>query len=113
MHLGITAAQLGVLFVLQEHPKLRKSDLAEQLSCTKAAITALTERLHTSGHLRKTPCENDKRSTRLTLTPKGLSVVQKGTPLVRTLQSKLTEGFSDSEIKILTRFLQQTIETNQ
>lgn len=107
--LGITAAQLAALFVLAKHPNLRQSELANELACTKGAITTLTERLCSAALVHKTPCSEDRRATRLALTEKGRNCLNQGEPLVANFQKELTSGLNEAEVATIMRFLQHAI----
>ena len=108
--LGLSAAQLGALFVIEKSPDLRQSALAKALSCTKPAVTSLAQRLEDAGLTERRPCPEDGRATRLRLTRKGKRVVQKGKAHVAKLQAMLCEGYSDEEIAVVARFLGTAIE---
>lgn len=108
--LGLTAAQLGALLVLEKSPDLRQSELAKALSCTKSAITSLSERLEQGELVERRACPDDGRATRLRLTRKGKRTVQRGKAHVATMQEKLSEGFSEQEIALVARFLGTAIE---
>ena len=108
--LGVTAAQLGALFIVDEQPGLRQNALAEGLSCNKSAVTALVERLSERELIERSPCPDDGRATRLRLTRRGKRTVEKGRPMVARLQDRLTDGFSRAEMQTVARFLRATIE---
>jgi DNA-binding MarR family transcriptional regulator len=111
--LGLTAAQLGALLVLDKSPDLRQSELAKALSCTKPAVTSLAERLEEAVLIERRPCPDDGRAMRLRLTRKGKGVLRGGKAHVAKLQAKLCEGFSEEEIAIVARFLGSAIERFQ
>ncbi len=73
---GLTTAQLAVLAVVDAQQPVRQGRVAEQLSLTEQALTAMVRRLDGQGHLRRLPDPDDGRSTLLELTSSGRSTLQ-------------------------------------
>lgn len=108
--LDITGAQLGALFVLGETPDCTPGDLAERLDLNASAVTGLADRLEKAGFITRRPHEDDRRVTLLSLTDAGRDRVRASKPLMADVNSQLTEGFSDEEMALITRFLDTTAQ---
>ncbi len=66
--LGVSRSDLRALNLL-EHGPLRPVELAAELRLTKAAITALIDRLAAAGYVRRTAVPGDRRSVAVELQP--------------------------------------------
>jgi DNA-binding MarR family transcriptional regulator len=108
--LGITATQLGVLFILEKRPGALPKEVSEALGINKSAITALIDRMEAAKLVRRQPSEDDGREVHLHATPDGLAKSTAARPILARLNSRLTDGFSEREIAIVGRFLQSILE---
>ena len=108
--LGVPVTQLGVLLFVQQHPECLQKEVAEALGLKLPAVTGLVGRMEASGLLRKQPCPQDGRASRLQLTPRGRALLGKAGPLITELNGRLTAGFSEAEIKVVLRFLNGILE---
>jgi DNA-binding MarR family transcriptional regulator len=108
--LGITATQLGVLFILEENPGALLKDVSDVLGINKSAITTLVDRMETAGLVRRQPSAHDGRAVHLLATREGLAKAAAARPILARLNSQLTEGFDEREITTIGRFLQSILE---
>jgi DNA-binding MarR family transcriptional regulator len=108
--LGITATQLGVLFILERTPGALPKEVSEALGINKSAITGLIDRMEAAKLVCRKPSEDDGRVVHLHATPDGLAKSAAARPILARLNSKLTEGFSEHEIAAVGRFLQSILE---
>jgi DNA-binding MarR family transcriptional regulator len=108
--LGVTTAQLAALYYVAKHDGCSLSDVAGVLDTNKSALTALARRLESSGVIRREPNPDDARGTRLFLTEKGKAVRTQSFAVMRRLTAEATEGFSESELDVLFRFLNTVVE---
>jgi DNA-binding MarR family transcriptional regulator len=108
--LGITATQLGVLFILEKAPGALPKEVSEALGINKSAITALIDRMEAAKLVRRQPSNDDGRVVHLYATPEGLAKSAAARPILACLNSRLTDGFSEREIAIVGRFLQSILE---
>lgn len=109
-HLGVTAAQLPVLFYLAKRSEARPSELAEALHANAAAITGLTARMEAAGLLLRRPTPDDGRGQALSLTAAGRRVAERALPAVASVQAELLAGFGEHEVEIVLRFLHTVAE---
>lgn len=106
---GLTSAQCGVLFFVAKHDGCLLKELAEGLGLKNAAITGLVARTEKTGCLRRDASPDDARATKLHLTAKGQRKLREIGALNQTLQARLTEGFAESELALIARFLEHVI----
>ena len=76
----------------------------------KSAVTALAKRLERSGVLRREPNPDDARGTRLFVTERGKTVRAQSLAVIRRLTAEATQGFSESEMDVVFRFLTAIVE---
>jgi len=106
---GLTSAQCGALFYVAKHDGCLLKELAEGLGLKNAAITGLVARTEKTGCLRRDPSPDDARATKLHLTPKGQRKLREIQALNQTLQARLSEGFDESELSLVARFLEHVV----
>lgn len=106
--LGVTAAQLGILMMVHRSPGCTQREVSEALQIRESGLTAATARLDALSLLRRE--RRDGRSLALWLTEEGERIVDRGHPLVRMLEERLAEDFSDEELLVVERFLHTAIE---
>ncbi len=103
--LGISATQLTVLMVLRERNDCLMKELAAALMLDSSAITGLARRMQENDLIRKTPCSEDSRASRLSLTDKGSRLLKQGLPLLREVSAAMDHGFSEDELDTVARYL--------
>ena len=72
---GLTASQLLLLQVLDEHGETTAGQIAAHMGITQATTTALLQKLETSGMIQRRRGEKDRRQVLLSLTDKGQKVL--------------------------------------
>ena len=72
----INAHERLALVHLWESGSMTMSELGERIPLSRAAVTALTDRLERMGYLRRTPHAEDRRTLRIELTDAGLALSQ-------------------------------------
>jgi DNA-binding MarR family transcriptional regulator len=103
--LGISSAQLAILFYVSKHEGCSLTAIANLLDLSKSAVTALVSRMERSGLLRREPNPNDGRGSHLFVTAKGKDIHTQALPMMRRFNAELMEGFSASEMDAIFRFL--------
>lgn len=104
--LEVSGTQVVALFAIQSQEGCQLKDLTAQLQLKNSAITGLVGRMEDNGLIRRQPCEQDGRSTRLYLTDKGRAVVAQAQPVLARVNAQLTKGFTHDELAVVARFLQ-------
>src|SRR5215213_3658603 len=76
--LGLTYLQYIAIVALYEHDDQTVSGLGERLFLDSSTLTPLLKRLEAMGHLTRQRNPEDERQVRISLTPQGRSVREKG-----------------------------------
>ena len=108
--LGISVAQLGLLFVVTSQPGQQERTLASSLGYNESAITALLRRMEEAGLVERRPDPDDSRVKRIFATTHGEALAKKARPLLDEFNAKLDEGFTPEELDVAARFLAAAIE---
>lgn len=104
---GASAAQGGVLFLLEQQDNLLMGQLAQQLDLAPSAVSGLVERMHKAGLVERGPCPEDGRAQRVQLTELGRAQLPPLRARTQQLNALLCEGFSTEELATVERWLQQ------
>jgi DNA-binding MarR family transcriptional regulator len=107
---GLTSAQMGVLFFLAKHDGCLLKELGEGLGLKNAAITGLVARTEKTGCIRRRASSEDGRATHLHLTAKGQKKLEDIRRLNDELNRALREGFDESELEVVLRFLRHVTQ---
>ena len=102
---GLTAAQSGALFVLGPRDGALIGEVAEALDLAPSAMTGLIDRMARADLVERRPDPKDGRALRLYLTDKGQEARKEAKAGVEGLNTHLTEGFTDDEIAVVSRWL--------
>ncbi|WP_041273236.1 MarR family winged helix-turn-helix transcriptional regulator [Desulforapulum autotrophicum] len=108
--LGVSVVQTATLFYLLKHDGCLLKDLSRAFFQNKSATTTLVERMVKNGLIVKKQSETDGRAAHIFLTDKGRDINEKTRPLVAEYNSDLVDGFTDTEIGVIHRFLDRIIE---
>jgi len=108
--IGISGAQLGVLFILEKNPGAMLKAVSDGLGINASAITALIGRMEDAGLVRRQPSDDDGRAARLFATADGLAKIAAVKPVLARLNTRLTADFSEREIATIARFLDAILE---
>ncbi|OJB07736.1 MarR family transcriptional regulator [Burkholderia ubonensis] len=100
-----SAAQAGVLFHLAKHDGALVGEVGAALQLAPSAMTGLADRMAKAGLLTRHCDSDDGRATRLFLTDDGHAALKKARVLLRELNAKLCDGFSDDELDVVARWL--------
>lgn len=102
--LTINAHERLALAHLWEHGPMTMSELGARIPLSRAAVTALTDRLEALQYVRRTPDAHDRRRTVLSLTDRPAQLVA---PIAESFLSELDDmagSFSDAELAVVARF---------
>jgi DNA-binding MarR family transcriptional regulator len=102
---GVTAAQSGLLFVLGERDGVLMSEMAAALDLNPPGISGLVDRMTAANLIGRRPDPDDGRAWRLWLTPSGRGALVATKAELAVINARLAEGFSDTEIEIVARWL--------
>jgi DNA-binding MarR family transcriptional regulator len=102
--LTINAHERLALSHLWEQGPMTMSELGARIPLSRAAVTALTDRLEALGYVRRTPDEHDRRRTVLSVTPRPARLID---PLVGAFSDRVSEieaGFTAEELAAIQRY---------
>src|SRR5215469_13913584 len=102
---GVTSAQSGLLFVLGKRDGVLMGEAGAALDLGPPGISGLAERMVEAGLIEKRADPDDGRASRLWLTAAGKKALVRTKADVVDLNARLTEGFNDAEIDIVSRWL--------
>lgn len=108
--LGVSAAQLGAVFVIAREPGLSQRELAATLGYNESAVTALVRRMVEAELVERVPSPSDRRVMQIRLSAKGEDVLARARPLLRRFNTKLQRGFDEAELDAAARLLEAAIE---
>ena len=103
--LGISVTQVGALLLVAGDEGCLLKDLAHSLHLNSSALTGLAGRMENKGLLERRTCDRDGRASRLYLTDVGREKIESAKPLITELNNRMTEGFSDEEVTVILKFL--------
>jgi len=101
---GITSEQWILLQILVKGAKNQK-ELGEITSKSKGTINSLISYLLKSKLILKTVSSTDKRNTEISISKKGLLLIEESNLSALKSIKQATEGFSDNEIQELNNYL--------
>lgn len=107
--LGISSAQMGALFFLEEKNGCLLKELSDGLMLNNSAITGLAGRMEKSGLIEKRDCQKDGRAFRVYLTEKGRTKVRLGIPMVEGFNQMMKRIFTAEEIDFAIGFFNRII----
>ena len=105
--LGIYPGQIPVLGLLAYKDGLSQREIAEHLRIKPPTVNVTVQRLEKAGFLFRKADEKDQRVSRIYLTEKGKQAKERGMKRVEENETILLDGFSDAELCLLRRFLEQ------
>jgi DNA-binding MarR family transcriptional regulator len=109
--LGIGAADLRCLNVIENSGGLTAGELAREVGVTTGAVTGVLDRLERAGYARRAPDPDDRRRVRVTVTPAfHARAEQIWGPLAADWQRRLAARFTAAELETIVAFLELTGE---
>lgn len=96
--IGFSKSHIKILEILASEGPKRPSIIAEKLQVTSGGVTVLTTKLQKSGYIEKTQSEMDRRSAQISITDKGLDVLQASKKHIHTLAEDIFGKLTDDEI---------------
>ncbi len=102
---GLTPVQHLILEVLQEERILSPAEISERILIDSATLSGVLERLTEAGLIKKDENPEDRRSIRVSLTPKAKGLWEQLEEMRRTVNEELTSNFALEEKILLRRLL--------
>jgi DNA-binding MarR family transcriptional regulator len=95
--IGLCRGQPPVLFALAEKENMTQNELSEKLEVTAATMTNLLRRMEAAGFITRLRDDQDKRVSRVTLTPFGREKLAQSLQLIEEMDQNAFAGFSAQE----------------
>jgi DNA-binding MarR family transcriptional regulator len=105
---GLRLGRLEVLRVIASVEQCRVNDIAMRLQITVGAVSKLVDRLEESGHCRRAPNPEDRRSSVLSVTPLGRTALEEAERIIDPL---LQRCFADADLHSLNEALSRVEQT--
>lgn len=103
-------AQGRILFVLWETDNIPISVLSQRTGLAKTTLTSMLDRLESSGHIRRVPDPDDRRTVRIRLTETAEALREKYERVSAMMSDVFYKGFSDDEILAFEKGLGKILE---
>ncbi|MBU6206847.1 MAG: MarR family transcriptional regulator [Alphaproteobacteria bacterium] len=103
--LDLTQKQVSVLWLIDDHPDIAQTDLAQRLRMDRATTMSIVNRLQARGLLVRGASLSDKRKQTLNLTANGLVILATAKKAIAAHEAWLQSRFSKREVKLLMELL--------
>jgi DNA-binding MarR family transcriptional regulator len=108
--LGLTQKQVSVLWLVDDHPGIAQTDLAQRLQMDRATTMAIINRLQAKQLLRRDRSAHDGRKQALYLEPEGHAMLARAKLAIGEHEAWVKRHFSDAEVKVLIELLSRIHE---
>lgn len=108
---GQSSARMEAMSVIIDAPEPRPQvEIARQLRIEGPTLTRMLDTLEKDGMVERLPDPADRRTKQLRITPEGEASLEESFGIADDLRQKLLEGFSESEVDTINRFLLQLLD---
>jgi DNA-binding MarR family transcriptional regulator len=103
--LELTQKQVSVLWLVDDHPDIAQTDLAQRLRMDRATTMAIINRLQARKFLVRGQSLSDRRKQTLNLLPEGKRILGVAKEAIRAHEAWLKSRFSEKEVGALIEML--------
>ncbi|MGR3321433.1 MAG: MarR family winged helix-turn-helix transcriptional regulator [Pseudooceanicola sp.] len=107
--LGLSRITWCVLLAVGNEALSQPSDIADFVGIDRTATSRALRQMESQGLLERASGEGDRRTRRVTLTPKGRDILQKGTPIARRNNQIMADRLRPEEHEMLKLLLDKLI----
>ena len=104
-HLDLTQKQVSVLWLVDDHPGIAQTDLAQRLHMDRATVMAIVNRLQGRKYLVRGRSPTDGRKQTLDLLPDGVLALAAAKKAIHAHETWLKQRFTDKEVTRLIEML--------
>ncbi len=104
-HLDLTQKQVSVLWLIDDHPDIAQTDLAQRMRMDRATTMAIVNRLEERDYLKRGKSMSDGRKQTLNLTTKGQKALVVAKQAISDHEKWLKARFTDKEVATLIEML--------
>ena len=108
--LDLTQKQVSVLWLVDDHPGIAQTDLAQRMRMDRATTMSIVNRLQNRGCLVRGQSATDKRRQTLNLTDKGGALLARAKEAIFEHEKWLKSRFTDAEVVTLIEMLSRIHE---
>ena len=101
---GISSSDMDCMDFLNIEGRMTAGRLAELTGLTTGAITGVIDRLEKAGFVRRERDVDDRRKVFIAPVPERMMEIGRFYTLMQRAMEKQSEGYSDSELKVLLRY---------
>jgi DNA-binding MarR family transcriptional regulator len=109
-HLDLTQKQVSVLWLVDDHPDIAQTDLAQRMRMDRATTMAIVNRLQSRGYLVRGKSRSDGRKQTLNLTDGGRKALLTAKTAIQQHEQWLKSRFTDREVDKLIEMLSRIHE---
>lgn len=100
--LGVHNSQHWMLMYLARTGKIpSQKEIAENMNMSPASVAATVKKLAQGGYIEKTGCDSDNRRNQISITPKGMQVVQQSRSYFEEIEQAMFNGLSEEQMQAL------------
>ena len=103
--LDLTQKQVSVLWLIDDHPGIAQTDLAQRMRMDRATTMAIVNRLEARAYLVRGKSPSDGRKQTLNLTDQGRRALAVAKDAIMAHERWLKSRFSDKEVETLIELL--------
>jgi DNA-binding MarR family transcriptional regulator len=104
-HLDLTQKQVSVLWLVDDHPDIAQTDLAQRMRMDRATTMAIVNRLESRGFIVRGKSKEDGRKQTLNLTKSGRKALVTAKSAIRQHEHWLKSRFTGKEVERLIELL--------
>lgn len=108
--LDLTQKQVSVLWLVDDHPGIAQTDLAQRLRMDRATTMAIINRLQAKHFLRRDRSDQDGRKQALHLQPAGIEMLARAKRAIGEHEAWVKSRFTDKEVRQLIELLSRIHE---
>jgi DNA-binding MarR family transcriptional regulator len=109
-HLELTQKQVSVLWLVDDHPDIAQTNLAQRMRMDRATTMAIVNRLESRGYLERGRSRSDGRKQTLNLTAAGRKALVTAKAAIQQHERWLKSRFTEKEVSTLINLLTQIHE---
>lgn len=110
LSLEISPSQLMVLYTLYKKDNISISELSKNVFLDNSTLTGIIDRLSRADLVQRADAPNDRRSYQIVLTEKANELKPILLDIMKSVETKMLEGFSMDEKELLRRSLMQIFD---
>jgi DNA-binding MarR family transcriptional regulator len=103
--LELTQKQVSVLWLVDDHPGIAQTEIAQRLRMDRATTMAIINRLEARGYLKRGKSEKDGRKQTIDLLPAGVTALADAKKAVLDHENWLKSRFTSKEVEKLIELL--------